>query len=98
MYDLHKNTDFDFALGGALGGSWDAGLGLEILPNTIASTPVTLSPVGFISPPFVTVFGWDLGPSPNRHAVQQPDVSHAILSCLTLCWFYIFCVKQFTKG
>ncbi len=41
-------------LGGALGGSWDAGLGLEILPKTIAFTPVNLS--------LVKVFGWDLGP------------------------------------
>ncbi len=33
-------------LGGGLGGSWDAGLGLEILPKTIAFTSLKLSPIG----------------------------------------------------
>ena len=38
--------EFEFALGGPLGGSWDAGLGLEILPKTIAFTELNLSPIG----------------------------------------------------
>ncbi len=37
---------FGFALGGALGGSWVAGLGLEILPKTLAFTSLSISPVG----------------------------------------------------
>ena len=37
-------------------------MGLEILPKTIAFTPLNLSPIGLTEPPFVEVFGWDLGP------------------------------------
>ena len=33
-----QNIDFDFALGGELGGSREAGVGLEILPKTLAFT------------------------------------------------------------
>ncbi len=43
---LLKTKDFEFALGGALGGSWDAGLWLEILPKTTAFTTLNLSPIG----------------------------------------------------
>ncbi len=39
---FYKNLDFEFALGGALGGSWVAGLGLEILPTTIAFTQLNI--------------------------------------------------------
>ena len=35
----YKNLYFEVALVGALRGSWDAGLGLEILPKTIPFTP-----------------------------------------------------------
>ncbi len=46
IFGLDKNQDFELALGGPLGGSWVAGLGLEALPNTIAFTPLNLSPIG----------------------------------------------------
>ncbi len=42
---FYKHLDFEFALVGPLGGSWDAGLGLEILPKTTAFTPLNLSPI-----------------------------------------------------
>ena len=51
-----------FGLGGPMGGSCVAGLGLEILLKTIAFTQLTLSPIGLTQTPFVKVFGWDLGP------------------------------------
>ena len=35
---VRTHRDFEFALGGPLGGSWVAGLGLEVLPNTLAIT------------------------------------------------------------
>ena len=38
--------DFEFALGGALGGSWEAGLGLEVLPKTIALNLSNVSQIG----------------------------------------------------
>ncbi len=59
---FYKNLDFEFALGGPLGGFWVAGLELEILPKTTAFTSLNLSPIGLTKPPFVKVFGWDLGP------------------------------------
>ena len=46
MQDFYKHLDFEFALGGRLGGSWVAGLGLEILPKTVAFIPLNLSPIG----------------------------------------------------
>ena len=42
----YQTLDFEFALGGALGGFWDAGLGLEILLKTIAFTSLNLNPIG----------------------------------------------------
>ena len=36
--------DFEFALGGALVGPWEADLGFKILPKTIAFTPLNISP------------------------------------------------------
>ena len=48
-------------------------MGLERFPKTIALTPLNLSPIGLTSPPFVKVFGWDLG---TREFFKQPDVSH----------------------
>ena len=41
-------------------------MGLDILPKTIAFTPLDLSPIGLTEPPFVKVFGWDLVPLTNR--------------------------------
>ena len=38
--------NFQFALGVPLDRSWEAGLGLEILPKTIAFSQLDLSPVG----------------------------------------------------
>ena len=70
--------EFQLALGGALGGSWVAGLGLEILPKTIAFTPLNLSPIGLTQPPFVKFFGWDLVPLKHRDSLKQPDVSHIL--------------------
>ena len=46
FYIFISKLDFEFDLGGQLGGSWDAGLGLEILPKTIAFTSLNLSPIG----------------------------------------------------
>jgi hypothetical protein len=60
-FKFFKNLDFEFALGGALGGSWEDGLGLEILPRTIAFTPLKISPIGLTEPPCVHVFGLGLG-------------------------------------
>ena len=39
------NLDFEFALGRPLGGSWQAGLALEVLPRTVSFTPLHLSPI-----------------------------------------------------
>ncbi len=50
-------------------------MGLEILPKTIAFTPLNLSPICLTKPPFVQVFGWDLGPSKILF-FKQLDVSH----------------------
>ena len=50
---------FHLLFGGGLGGSWEAGLGLEILPKTVALTPLNISPIGFTQPSFVKVF--DMG-------------------------------------
>jgi hypothetical protein len=44
---FEKIRSFNLPIGRALGGSWDAGSGLEILPNTIAFTQLNLSPIGF---------------------------------------------------
>jgi predicted transcriptional regulator len=44
--ELHKNPDFEFALGGALGGAWVAGLGLKVLPKTMVFIAINLSPIG----------------------------------------------------
>ena len=49
--------DFEFALGGLLGGSWDAGVRLEIPHKTIAFAPLNLSPIGCTEPRFVKDFG-----------------------------------------
>ncbi len=38
-------------------------MGLEVLPKTLALILPNLSPIGLTEPPFVKVFGWDLGPS-----------------------------------
>ncbi len=60
FYSLVKTIDFEFALGRALGGSWEAGLGLEILPKTIAFTPLNISPIGCIQPRFIDDFCFNL--------------------------------------
>ena len=49
---------FEFALGGAVGFSWEAGLGLEVVPKTIACTQINISPIGCTKPSFVKVVGW----------------------------------------
>ncbi len=43
---IYKNIYFELALGRPLGGSWLAGLGLEMPPKTIAFTSLNLSPIG----------------------------------------------------
>ena len=46
IFLFYQHLDFRFALGGPLSGSWVAGWGLEMLPKTIAFTPLNLSPIG----------------------------------------------------
>ena len=54
----YKHLDFQFALGGPLGGSWVAGLGLEILPKTTAFTQWDLSLILASAPDSEIQFNW----------------------------------------
>ena len=45
-FGIYKHLDFYVARGGALVGFWVAGMGLEILPKTIALTQLNFSPIG----------------------------------------------------
>ena len=53
-------------------------MGLEILPKTIALTPLDLNPIGLTQPPFVQVLGWDLGPYKIRDFLSsQMSATHS---------------------
>jgi hypothetical protein len=59
---MFNNIDFEFAFGAPLGGSREAGLGLEILPKFMFCMLLNINPIGCIQPSFVKVFGWDVVP------------------------------------
>ncbi len=56
-----------------LGGSWEAGLGLEILPKTRACAPLNTSPVGCTGPRFVEDIGFiaEGDGGPTRHLQEE---------------------------
>ena len=72
LYIFVVHIDLEFALGGALGGYWEASCGLEIPPRTLGFTQFNFSPIGFIQPRFVTNFGFRI-----RHVDQTQTIYQA---------------------